>query len=409
MFLGGGDQTAPITQIRGTSFRGALAFWWRALQLAPLCAEFGDAALPELRKREIELFGGPGGQAAFFLSIRHAQLVTLRAGEILTPDGSGNGASVGPGCRYLGYGVVEGDQRKPSTLLRPVVMPSGDTKFDLIVTATSRLDPKRFAELVEAIRLLGLLGGLGARARRGFGSLTLTDDLSLEGTADDVLATALRPVPKTVDAFTAELARIVRAAEVAPITDMPITAFGDGMGIVTGANHTGWHDALDRIGRGFLRYRAWGFNGKFGDERCDQSFGKDHDWFRSILPKGQNRDTARLKSDTYVPQRVAFGLPHNYHKDVGVKGQGGIERRASPLMFHVQKIDGGYCPVATFLPSRFLPDDAVEIGGVRKAFAFPEHTQVVTDYLDGIRHDDGGKRVPSEKPYFPTDGAPARR
>ena len=69
-----------------------------------------------------------------------------------------------------------------------------------------------------------------------------------------------------------------------------------------------------------------------------------------------------------APLRAAFGLPHNYFFTTsmpGAKAEAGLwdeeqntqGRRASPLFLHVQGLgDGTYCPVATFLPARFIPE-----------------------------------------------------
>jgi CRISPR/Cas system CMR-associated protein Cmr1 (group 7 of RAMP superfamily) len=69
------------------------------------------------------------------------------------------------------------------------------------------------------------------------------------------------------------------------------------------------------------------------------------------------------------PRRVAFGLPHNYYfssqnhkfskpvvEVVPDKKDQGHDRRASPLILHVQEIsEGCYAAVATVFPSIFLP------------------------------------------------------
>ena len=48
MFLNGADGTTP--ELRAPSIKGALRFWWRAMN--------GHLTIRELQKREVELFGG---------------------------------------------------------------------------------------------------------------------------------------------------------------------------------------------------------------------------------------------------------------------------------------------------------------------------------------------------------------
>ena len=68
MFLGGGgkdqrdqrDQRADNTQFRNASFKGALRFWWRALNWGAALKDAGNqqaAALSLLHEREGKLFG----------------------------------------------------------------------------------------------------------------------------------------------------------------------------------------------------------------------------------------------------------------------------------------------------------------------------------------------------------------
>lgn len=81
MFIGGADQT-PTDGVRPPSVKGALRFWWRALQWGPCLREAGneDAALRALHQKEGALFGiaaddgerGRRGQGRFMLKVRHA-------------------------------------------------------------------------------------------------------------------------------------------------------------------------------------------------------------------------------------------------------------------------------------------------------------------------------------------------
>jgi len=110
---------------------------------------------------------------------------------------------------------------------------------------------------------------------------------------------------------------------------------------------------LDKLGREQVHYRSWGRNGKVLGQDHEQNFKEDHD-----LSKGMN---VAIKH----PKRVAFGLPHNYGK--GDKNEVkpaayNLDRRASPLLLHIQQIRETDPPagVIAFLPAQFLPDDPAQ-------------------------------------------------
>ncbi len=130
MFLGGAEHEAG--RIRETSVKGALAFWWRALNYADFVKEAGkdqDKALHNMRKREIALFGGETEQGAFSLTVEQDEPKIQKAdkGKILGNSGqlleaqplSWNNqevaGTIGVGARYLGYGILESFTRRKNT------------------------------------------------------------------------------------------------------------------------------------------------------------------------------------------------------------------------------------------------------------------------------------------------------
>ncbi|MBE0703499.1 MAG: hypothetical protein IH582_10075, partial [Afipia sp.] len=138
----------------------------------------------------------------------------------------------------------------------------------------------------------------------------------------------------------------------------------------------------------------------------EQAFREDHDWSKGLRP-GSPTD--------FVPRRAAFGLPQNYKDVYSVTAptisRGGknvdLDRRASPLLFHVHKIGPAFHPVALFLPTRFTPSNKVTIkrnaGGARMRpaadYDFPSVGRaVIDDYLDARSRKSGATTVP---PYFP--------
>ncbi len=68
MFLSGADGTTP--ELRAPSIKGALRFWWRAMN--------GHLSLSELKKQEGEIFGDNNNRSKFTLFIKE---VNLQKGE----------------------------------------------------------------------------------------------------------------------------------------------------------------------------------------------------------------------------------------------------------------------------------------------------------------------------------------
>ena len=335
MFCGGADPGA-VAELRLPSFKGALRFWWRALTWRRL-----GGNLAAVREEEAKLFGSSdGGQSRVAMSMRPPRAHQFKKGEILKESGSGQ--TVGDGVRYLGYGLMEAfASRHRGTQAGELTRPCLRAPLDFRVRMALRT-PADVDSLQNALVALGTLGGMGARSRKGFGSLAVRS-LHVDG------ASAWDP-PSSPD----ELGRRIKAlygngaTGRAPSTLPPITAISDHSRhlVATGAGA----DAivlLNRLGREQVRYRSWGQGGKvLRNIKSEQNFKDDHD-----LMKRQP-----WQRDTH-PERIAFGLPHNY---VGRNGQvgpaaPGLDRRASPLFIHIHECGREAVAVISFLPAEFLP------------------------------------------------------
>jgi CRISPR-associated protein Cmr1 len=113
-------------------------------------------------------------------------------------------------------------------------------------------------------------------------------------------------------------------------------------------------ELLDLVGREMIRFRSWGHDGKiFGNVNSEKLFQRDHDLMKSA------------KRDRH-PERIVFGLPHNYGKrdEDKVEPAGESDRRASPLFIHLHECDQKAVAVLAFLPSVFLPQGTgIDVGG----------------------------------------------
>ena len=163
MFLGDAFQEADAAVMRNASFKGALRFWWRALNWGRILAsQNGDqaAALKALHQREGELFGRASDSKSSAQSL--VQISSKLEGSQLVASGAQ--------LQSLVYLLGQGLYHHKTGTLRPYL--SGGR-----LTVEARLKPQ--ATLVDATSIrqaltaLGLFGGLGSRARKGFGSLAL--------------------------------------------------------------------------------------------------------------------------------------------------------------------------------------------------------------------------------------------
>lgn len=391
LFLGDAERQA--TRLSVASFKGALRWWWRAAEWPRCLAKAGGeaAALARLHERERRLFGTAGTDPEKGLGQSRVLLRLVGEPEIGRPLPretelrGADGQPVGPGARYLGYGLMGAFGARQGRLDRSA-FPGGGT-FTVELRLRRDVEDEERRALVRAVRLMGLLGGLGARARSGWGSLSL---VGLEG--DPAWQT-----PGSVQAYGNLLIATLR--ELLPLTTAlpPFTAFSALSRIeIVAAGDDGLH-VLDQVGRQMQRYRAWGFQGKVNGQESERNFKADHDWAKEPWI-GEGR--------RFVPRRAAMGLPHNYGpkcRNAGVtlpKGAGG-DRRASPLLLHVHALGGrSHVAVLTLLPARFAPGDRLQVrwdGGGYEAPVPAGWESVLHGFFDGPPQANE-RRLP---PYFP--------
>ena len=188
MFCSGADQEKA--ELRLPSFKGALRFWWRSLmwQRVP--------SVQSLQQKEAALFGASDqkvGQSLVQLRISKRSLEPqIDKGEIFA-DGKLVGA------HYLGYGVMEAfaSSKKGTQAgeLTRAMLPGG--QFTVSCRFSRLAEPDQIEEVRRALVLLGTVGGLGSKSRKGFGSLTLNslvikgDEQELPHSVQERLATVL--------------------------------------------------------------------------------------------------------------------------------------------------------------------------------------------------------------------------
>lgn len=364
LFLGGADPR-QATDFRPPSLKGALRFWWRACYWSSFLSRAGGdtaRALRELHAAEGRLFGTAGGtdgatQGRFLLRV-HWQ----GKGAHKPPD-------PGPGLVYL---LGQGLYHFHNGYVRTALKADDRVEVSLLFRPGAGEDLIRQAET--ALLALGLLGGLGSRARKGFGSLAIE---RLEG--------GRLAVPENREDYKTALKTALAHLKVDSARDLPpFTAFSRAARVDISRTGTDPWKLLNEVGAEQQRYRSWGKDGKVAGEPAERNFHQDHDL---ALQAVQGERPARL------PRRIVFGLPHPYRfsalkADLRIN-PGGRDRgrRASPLLIHIHRFPDGRClAVQTLLPAVFLPPgDPVKVEAKKlHGCALPAEPDwsVIHDYLN---------------------------
>ena len=341
MFMSGADKN--IAELRVPSIKGALRFWFRAMAFGRL------GSVDKVKEEEARIFGSAGndmGQAKIHLRLKVNDSVDQYKDQILKYT---NGQPVGPGARYLGYGVVESvpskkRNTKEGQILRSCLRyPFDGTLSILIKRGTSDGDIQSIAN---AIIALGFFGGLGSKSRKGYGSFNLRE-LKL---GEKVLFKE----PKDAEELKQIMSSFFEDCGLSSFSHLPpFTAFSKMTRVDIIDSGADPLRLLNSVGEAMQMYRSWGRNGLVNGKASERNFKADHDLSQMAI---------RTKVSAH-PLRVVFGLPHNYYfsslqEKVDVKPER-LERRASPLFLHIQELGNGkFAAVSAIIPAEFLPAGA---------------------------------------------------
>lgn len=331
MFLGGSDQKAD--GLRPASIKGALRFWWRALNWARCFQERGGdevQALRYLHAEEARLFGlaasakdgkPVGGQGVFLLKVAETKISAVD--QPFQPLNAGVLYLLGQGMASFQGG---------NHCLRNA-LPKGIT-FTLKLIFRPGTGTEDESQVRGAVRALELLGALGSRSRHGLGSIASTTTM-------------------TRAAYVKAVQELLQPTVCAP-AEPPFTAFGASSRVdISGVGNDAL-ELLDRLGRAQQLYRSYGQKGMVGGKVAERNFALDHDLMLAATGG---------KMPPRAPQRAVFGLPHNYFFSstkakvyLNYAPDGEDARRSSPLLLHIHPVsDCGFVAVHTLLPARFLP------------------------------------------------------
>jgi CRISPR-associated protein Cmr1 len=340
LFMSGSDESK--SELRVPSIKGVLRFWWRALALGRL------GSVSKVREEESRIFGSAGndvGQARVHLRLKLPEdVIQIQYKDPILRYADGE--PVGPGARYLGYGVVEAvpskkRNTKEGQILRSCLKYPFEGVLSLLIRNGTSSDDIKSIE--SAVIAMGLFGGLGSRSRKGYGSFNLVELKLGEET--------LFRMPRDSDDLKLKIGSFFNDNNIVAYSGLPpYTAYSDLTRIDIVDKSSDPLRLLNSIGEAMQMYRSWGRDGKVNGKAAERNFKDDHDLALEAI---------KTRVDTH-PRRVAFGLPHNYYfssyrEKVDVK-PAKLERRASPLSIHVQELaNKQYAAVTTIMPSDFLP------------------------------------------------------
>jgi CRISPR-associated protein Cmr1 len=285
MFLGGANQDVS-DGIRPPSVKGALRFWWRALNWGRFaestsCAE---SALILLHDEEVRLFGGSaeqGGQGRFSLGIEEED----RRRQPISDWPQNN-----TGAGYLAFGILPSGSQAQGNYKPHRQGIDGGRLFQVRLVFRPNTKDADVASIKDSLNAWSLFGGLGSRARRGMGSISLCGyNGSLPDLAD----------------FQASVNSVLQRFDRTPVA--PFSAFSKESTFRRLSTDSDPRIALSKAGEIYRNYRG---------------------------------QASALRGVAKIP----FGLPL---QDVDTNS-----RRASPLFFHVQAIaDKQFAACVLFLPA----------------------------------------------------------
>lgn len=378
MFIGGADkQDTP--EIRPPSIKGALRFWWRALQWGECLQQANNnakSALAELHRQEAELFGAAFkddkyGQGKIRIKVKGFPEKYFKT---FNPS-SGQSYLLGQGLYHFNRGLLQAALESQQTFT-VVLLLDNDTDIQPIINT---------------LLLFGMLGGLGSRSRKGWGSVAIRSLTHIDKNkqSNEIV------VAKNSDEYKQVLNKILLKL---PDALSPFSAFSTHtrIDVSLSSQPKQAQDLLTKIGEELQIYRSYGRNNgnghKVNGKDAEQNFTFDHDLILEFA-KGENV--------SQHPKRVVFGLPHNYFYSNGTKVDvdaeaeyGRSSRRASPLIIHIHKFTSGKCiAVQSLLKADFLPANKriqLKKGRDTRMVNCDVDWTVITDYLDRFKQ---GERI----------------
>jgi len=307
MFLAGADGRTP--ELRAPSVKGAMRFWWRAMNGHLVEKKDGKWDYSKLKEEEGKIFGDTKRRSSFSIVVE--EVSSMEEFEFNT--------EFSPEIQYFQYSLVHHNDRKG---IKP------GFRFDINISAFNREALKEAAYL---LWVLSHYGGLGTRARRGAGGFSIKHEYDkdringLEFLDETPLSIGLPKASKNGNA-----------------QDYSSISSGTS-GFIHGPGFSTWEEAIKDIAKRMMQVR---------DGKTVQRIKR--------LPRGQS---AFKQKD--LDKKAAFGLPINVFgggmvnlENKNENGDYKEARRASPVYISITKIERAYHWTALFLEGKFMLEDS---------------------------------------------------
>lgn len=346
LFMSGADQAVP--ELRAAALKSALRQWYRAADPRAVFAENKSGP-----RREDLYFGGAGdekrgaaGQSPLLLRLGSSRLPQFGWSDVnVNRFTEGQGKQARNGLRYLSYSLHFRENEG-----RRALAPGGAATLSLVLRRRAGAEQdvvKLRRAWLSALWLLGNLGSLGTRSRRGLGSIAIVNwsnvALDEDWRADAAALPNLQRAENLQDwyagfskgmgsieswfgRFEEQKYKGVRFAH---------PHLGKGMTLaLLGAGYARWEEALNAAGRRLQDFRV--------------RRRPDYDNVKQTLATGQPLRVA--------PDRAAFGLPLTFRysslREAGEatfvpNREGGKDRvrHASLLRIRIVKLGARYHPL----------------------------------------------------------------
>lgn len=302
MFLAGADGTTP--ELRPASIKGALRFWWRAMN--------GHLPIDEMRKLEGEIFGSTKQRSKIII---RTELIDAKCGNI-------NKSETLLGRDYLMYSIFMNEKE---------AITSGTFKV-----VFSSIDKEALLEATYCFWLLSNFGALGTRSRRGCGRFIIQSctsnkyDFKFKNTSNNLT--------EHTEYLRQSLNSIKKYFGINSVNTKTLYPNFQNYSIYiidNGCNKA--EDALNKIGELYMNFR-----------RRRQP---DYNSVKTFISDGLRPQTI---------EKATFGLPISYRfrslggKSAMIEGGNKITRSASSLIIEIIKIGDKYHPMIINFNSQLL-------------------------------------------------------
>ena len=303
IFMYGADGTTP--ELRPASIKGVMRFWWRTIN--------GNKDISILKKAESEIFGSTNNKSSFSIKINNITKSVKFYKDLIEEIKEFDG------IKYNFYHIfLKNEGKKYFEKL----------KFDLEIKFFRK---QYIEEILKTLVIINFFGGFGTRNRRGAGSVSLKikNPEILEEKIKNVKT--LKEIMKLFDTSKVKnkedlKKHIKEIFRIIPITSN--TLYSTLYKKIYIFNHnSNWTDSLEMIAKPFKEFR----NSKKSNSYNTPNFG--------IPIRHKNGSIfigAKIKEDECKDKK---------------------QRRASPLIFKLLKINNNYFPIIIWLSGDLLPNN----------------------------------------------------